>query len=65
MLTVGEVALSVVLFIVAGLLEIGGGWLVWQTIRENRFVVVYTQLLIACAGYEAHDTFASQPVCTL
>lgn len=27
---------SVVLFIVAGLCEIGGGWLVWQWLREGR-----------------------------
>ena len=27
---------SAVLFIVAGLCEIGGGWLVWQWLREGR-----------------------------
>lgn len=27
---------SVVLFIVAGLCEIGGGWLVWQWLREGK-----------------------------
>lgn len=27
---------SMVLFIVAGLCEIGGGWLVWQWLREGR-----------------------------
>jgi small multidrug resistance family-3 protein len=27
---------SVVLFVVAGLCEIGGGWLVWQWLREGR-----------------------------
>lgn len=31
--TPGKVCLSLFLFLVAGLLEIGGGWLVWQTIR--------------------------------
>jgi small multidrug resistance family-3 protein len=27
---------SVVLFVVAALFEIGGAWLVWQTVREHR-----------------------------
>ncbi len=31
--TPGTICLSLFLFLVAGLLEIGGGWLVWQTIR--------------------------------
>lgn len=31
--TPGKICLSLFLFVVAGLLEIGGGWLVWQTIR--------------------------------
>ena len=30
------VARSLVLFIVAGLCEIGGGWLIWQFWRERR-----------------------------
>jgi small multidrug resistance family-3 protein len=34
--TVGNVFLALFLFILAGLAEIGGGWLVWQTIRENK-----------------------------
>ena len=31
-----DIALSVVLFGVAGLMEVGGGWLVWQTVREGK-----------------------------
>lgn len=31
---------SLVLFIVAGLAEIGGGWLVWQWLREGKTVIV-------------------------
>ena len=27
---------SVLLFIVAAIAEIGGAWLIWQTVRENR-----------------------------
>ena len=30
------VTLSCVLFLVAGVLEVGGGWLVWQALREVR-----------------------------
>jgi small multidrug resistance family-3 protein len=30
------VAQALVLFVLAGLAEIGGGWLVWQWLRENR-----------------------------
>ncbi|MCZ8380728.1 YnfA family protein [Mycobacterium sp. CPCC 205372] len=30
------VAKSVMLFVLAALLEIGGAWLVWQGVRENR-----------------------------
>jgi small multidrug resistance family-3 protein len=31
-----SVALAVCLFLLAGLAEIGGGWLVWQWLREGR-----------------------------
>lgn len=34
-----RIALSVLLFLIAGLCEIGGGWLVWQWMREGRGVV--------------------------
>jgi len=27
---------SVLLFILAGLCEIGGGWLIWQSLREQK-----------------------------
>lgn len=27
---------SIILFVLAGLCEIGGGWLIWQWIREDR-----------------------------
>ena len=33
---VAKISYSVALFIVAGLCEIGGGWLVWQRLREGR-----------------------------
>ena len=31
-----QIAYSVGLFVVAGLCEIGGGWLVWQWLREGK-----------------------------
>lgn len=31
-----EIVRSLVLFVIAGLAEIGGGWLVWQWLREGR-----------------------------
>jgi drug/metabolite transporter superfamily protein YnfA len=34
--TAGKIVLSIFLFLVAGVAEIGGGWLVWQTIREHK-----------------------------
>lgn len=34
--TAGKIVLSIFLFLVAGLAEIGGGWLVWQTLREHK-----------------------------
>jgi small multidrug resistance family-3 protein len=35
-MTANGIALSVFLFFLAGLCEIGGGWLVWQWMREGR-----------------------------
>lgn len=32
-MTAGGVALSATLFVLAGVLEIGGGWLVWRAVR--------------------------------
>jgi small multidrug resistance family-3 protein len=34
--TTGKIFLSLALFLAAGLAEIGGGWLVWQTLREHK-----------------------------
>lgn len=31
-----EIVRSIILFVIAGLAEIGGGWLVWQWLREGR-----------------------------
>ncbi|WP_244279772.1 YnfA family protein [Synechococcus sp. UW179A] len=45
------VALSILLFIAAGLLEVGGGWLVWQTIREDKNWTYAAAGVIALIGY--------------
>ena len=45
------IALSILLFIVAGLLEVGGGWLVWQTVREDKQWTYAAAGVIALIGY--------------
>jgi small multidrug resistance family-3 protein len=39
-MTAAEIARSLVLFLLAGLLEIGGGYLVWLWLREGRGFVL-------------------------
>ena len=45
------ITLSVILFVAAGLLEVGGGWLVWQTVRENKNWFYAGTGIIALIGY--------------
>ena len=45
------IALSILLFIAAGLLEVGGGWLVWQTVREDKNWTFAAAGVIALIGY--------------
>ena len=45
------IALSILLFIAAGLLEVGGGWLVWQTVRENKNWTFAAAGVAALIGY--------------
>jgi small multidrug resistance family-3 protein len=35
-MSISTIARSILLFLLAGLCEIGGGWLVWQWLREGR-----------------------------
>ncbi|MGW0775864.1 YnfA family protein [Streptomyces sp. NPDC054802] len=53
------VARSVVLFVLAALFEIGGAWLVWQGIRENRGAVWIGLGVIALGVYGVVATFQS------
>jgi len=42
---------SVLLFVVAAILEIGGAWLVWQGIREHRGLIWVGASVIALGLY--------------
>ncbi|MGH2382530.1 MAG: YnfA family protein, partial [Candidatus Limnocylindria bacterium] len=56
-----DVARALALFAVAGLAEIGGGWLVWQFLRESRpwpFGLLGALVLI---GYGVIVTFQASP----
>jgi small multidrug resistance family-3 protein len=56
-----EVPRALLLFALAGLAEIGGGWLMWQWLRESRplpFGVVGALVLI---GYGVIPTFQTDP----
>ena len=45
------IVLSVLLFIAAGLLEVGGGWLVWQSVREGKNWIYAALGVMALVGY--------------
>jgi small multidrug resistance family-3 protein len=52
---------SVVLFVVAALLEIGGAWLVWQGWRENRGLIWIAGGIVALGAYGFVATFQPDP----
>ena len=48
--TVGSAALSLFLFVIGGLAEIGGGWMVWKAVREGKpkyWAVIGSVILIS------------------
>ena len=45
------IALSILLFIAVVLLEVGGGWLVWQAVRENKNWTFAAAGVVALIGY--------------
>ena len=56
-----EVARALLLFALAGLAEIGGGWLVWQWLREHRpwpWGLVGALVLV---GYGVLPTYQADP----
>jgi small multidrug resistance family-3 protein len=42
---------STALFLLAALAEIGGAWLVWQSVREHRSMLLAAAGVLALAGY--------------
>lgn len=46
-----DVVRSVILFVVAALAEIGGAWLVWQGVRENRGLLWIGAGILALGAY--------------
>jgi small multidrug resistance family-3 protein len=57
-MTVGR---SLVLFLLAGLAEIGGAWLVWQGIREHRGLLWIAGGVIALGAYGFVATLQPDP----
>ncbi|GMH41031.1 hypothetical protein BSKO_08941 [Bryopsis sp. KO-2023] len=51
--TLATVAKSLAVFVLAGLFEIGGGWLVWQTVREKRpfWLAILGSLVLVGYGF--------------
>ena len=45
------IILSVLLFIAAGFLEVGGGWLDWQSVREGKNWIYAALGVMALVGY--------------
>jgi small multidrug resistance family-3 protein len=56
-----EVARALVLFAVAGLAEIGGGWLMWQWLRESRPLPHGLLGALVLVGYGVIPTFQADP----
>ncbi len=56
-----DTARSVLLFIAAAVLEIGGAWLIWQGVREHRGFAWVGLGIVALAGYGFVATFQPDP----
>ena len=56
-----EIARALLLFGVAGLAEIGGGWLVWQFLRADRPWPVGALGAVVLMAYGVIPTFQSEP----
>lgn len=55
------VARTVGLFVLAALAEIGGAWLVWQGVREDRGLLFVGAGIMGLAAYGFVATFQSDP----
>jgi len=56
-----SVARTVGLFVLAALAEIGGAWLVWQGVREDRGLLFVGAGIMALAAYGFVATFQTDP----
>lgn len=54
-------ARTIILYIFAGLAEIGGGWLVWQWLREGRPMVWGALGGVVLIGYGIIPTLQTEP----
>ena len=52
---------SILLFLVAGVAEIGGAWLVWQGVREHRSAAFVVAGLVALGAYGFVATLQPDP----
>ena len=57
-----DVARAALLFVLAGLCEIGGGWLVWQWLREGRGVLLGAAGAVVLVFYGVVPTLKATPV---
>lgn len=55
------IARSIVLFVVAALAEIGGAWLVWQAVREQRGLLFAAAGVLALGAYGFVATLQPDP----
>ena len=56
-----ETVRSILIFVVAAVLEIGGAWLVWQGVREHRGITWIGAGIVALGAYGFVATFQSDP----
>ncbi|MSQ10829.1 MAG: YnfA family protein [Dehalococcoidia bacterium] len=56
-----DIARTALLFVVAGLCEIGGGWLVWQWLREGRSVLLGAAGAAVLVLYGVIPTLQNEP----
>lgn len=61
MLSTLEILRTLGLFVLAGLAEIGGGWLVWQWLREDRPWPLGVAGALVLVAYGVIPTLQSQP----
>jgi small multidrug resistance family-3 protein len=56
-----DTARSILYFMIAAVLEIGGAWLIWQGVREHRGIAWVGAGIVALAAYGFVATFQPDP----